>query len=251
LIVKGSLSDNLRSLSSDLSDMEMVLFDTDGHTNMPSPDEVIRLKALCKDLGMTCTVHFPVDICASDDARIRRRCEDKCLRTVELFSQLAPFAWILHLTGAKRGRIPDDDIEKWRDKSRKSAERICSALDNKSKLCVETLDYDFSFIEDIVSDTGLSICLDIGHLIKFGYPVRQRIKKYMPLARVVHIHGVKPDGTDHVDLSYCSRELISETIAMMSDNSERVMTLEVFEDDYEPSLKVLKEICKTRFSAEN
>jgi sugar phosphate isomerase/epimerase len=247
-VINGSLSDNLRRISSDVSDMEIVLFDTEEQSNMPSEEEVSELRRLCGELDITCTVHFPVDVCASSDAAQRRDCEDKCMRTAELFAPLDPFAWILHLVGGTRGRTPDSDIAKWREESRKSAGRIASVINDKRRLCVETLDYDFTFVEDIVEDLGLSVCLDVGHLVRFGYPVRRNIKKYMPHTRVVHVHGVKPDGTDHVDLSYFDSGLLSETIELMSDGCERVMTMEVFEDDYERSVSVLRKISGARCS---
>ena len=239
-VIEGSLADNLRYLSSDVSDMEIVLFDTQEQSNMPSHDEVRELYDICCERDMTCTVHFPVDICPSPDAGERVSCEDVCLRTIELFAPLEPFAWISHLVGEQRGKIPSDDMKKWCDASRKSAARIAAAVDDKRKVCVETLDYDLAQVLDIVDTLGLSVCLDIGHIIKFGYPVREQIKRYMPRTRVVHVHGVKPDGTDHVDLSYFDKDLFAEMIKHMSHGDEKVLTMEVFGRDYERSLAVLE-----------
>ena len=63
---------------------------------------------------------------------------------------------------------------------------------------------------------------------------------------MLHLHGVKPDGTDHVDLSYFDTELFKQVEEIMSDGEEKVMTIEVFENDYDCSLETIK---KTRAEA--
>ena len=68
-VIPGTFADNLRYLSNEVSDMEIVLFDTPEHSNMPAKDEVRALKDLCGELGMSCTVHCNScvrSICSSD-----------------------------------------------------------------------------------------------------------------------------------------------------------------------------------------
>nr|MBP9976033.1 hypothetical protein [Synergistaceae bacterium] len=62
-VIPGTFADNLRYLSNDVSDMEIVLFDTPEHSNIPSKDEVRALRDLCGGLDMSCTVHLPSEIC--------------------------------------------------------------------------------------------------------------------------------------------------------------------------------------------
>ena len=246
-VIRGSLADNLRHLSSCVSDMEVVLFDSNGCSNIPSRAEVEELRRICGDLGMTCTVHFPADISPHLEKGARVRDEEMCLRTIDLFAPLEPFAWIMHIMGDLRGKEPSADMKKWREEGGKSAERIACAVTDKKTICLETLDYDFAPAETIVSDLGLSVCLDIGHMVKFGHSVRSEIKRLLPYARVIHAHGVKPDGTDHVDLSFFDASLLAETIAWTDDGSERVMTMEVFEADYSKSLDVVNDILRHAF----
>ena len=242
--MEGSFEDNMRALSHDVSDMELVLFDTPEHSNIPSEDEIYRLSALREELGMTCTVHFPADLCTTVLPVERTELEDRCLRTVELFSPLEPFAWILHVCGEIRGVRPSGDMREWQELTAQSLSRLKERSGAAEKICVETLDYDFSYIYDIVRALGFSICLDIGHLVKYGYPAAELSKKYMPMAKVLHIHGVRPDGTDHVGMEYFDKGLFREVSEIISDGDgmERVMTLEVFEEDYFTSLKTVREL---------
>ena len=239
-VIPGSFADNLRYLSNDVSDMELVLFDTPEDSNMPSKDEISALKDLCGELGMSCTVHFPADICVYAPTEVLREREEKCLRTLDLFEDLDPFAWILHIVGENRGDPPSRDIDGWLEKSLLYAERIAGAANDRKKICIETLDFDPRYVEHLADSAGTSICLDVGHLIRCGRPVGETALRSADSVRVLHVHGVMPDGTDHRDLSYIDPELFRSVSSMMSDGEERVMTLEVFEGDYDRSLEAIK-----------
>lgn len=242
-VVEGSFADNLRELSREVQDMQLVLFDNEYGSNIPSKEEVARLAELKEELGMSCIVHFPHDICLSPEAAERRRCEDSCLRMMELFAPLAPFAWILHLDGEQYGAYPSANMEGWLEKTRRSVERLAAAARDKSEICAETLDYNFRIVYPLVVEQGLSVCLDIGHLVRYGHPVLEQMDSYLPRTRVIHIHGVKPDGTDHVDMSWFDPALFREVIKRLgADGRERVMTLEVFEDNYEKSLAAIEKM---------
>ncbi|MDD4160398.1 MAG: cobamide remodeling phosphodiesterase CbiR [Synergistaceae bacterium] len=239
-VIPGSFADNMRSLSPDVSDMEIVLFDTPEHSNMPSKEEVLVMKDLCSELDMSCTVHFPSEIFVSCSEPDRRQREEMCLRTIELFAPLDPFAWILHVLGEKRGRSPSIDADMWLEKSISSAGIVAEAAGDRRKICIETLDYDPMYVKYLAEGAGTSVCLDLGHLVKCGYPVHETASSFADDVRVLHIHGVMPCGTDHRDLSYFDPDLFDSVRGIMSGGKDRVMTIEVFEDDYLRSLEAIK-----------
>ena len=241
-VTPGTFADNMRCLSPDVSDMEIVLFNTPEHSNMPSKEEVLLLRDLCSELDMSCTVHFPSEIFVSCSDLERREREDMCLRTISLFAPLDPFAWILHVVGEKRGNSPSADMEKWFKKSISSAGMIAEAVSDKKKVCIETLDYDPWYVKHLANAVGTSICLDLGHIVKYGRPVLEIAGSLADDVRVLHIHGVMPGGTDHRDLSYFDSDLFKSVTDMMSGGEERIMTIEVFEDDYARSLRAMKNI---------
>ena len=242
-VVAGGLADNAKALSQEVSDMEIVLFDTPQASNIPTSDEILRLKELCGELDISCTVHFPTDLCLSQGKKQQTACEDSCLEIAELFAPLEPFAWILHLDGDIRGEdIPSYNIERWRTLANSSLNSIAVKTGFAQKICVETLDYDFCYADDIVLQNGLSICTDVGHLVRYRRDVTAALQKYLPHTKVLHIHGVKADGTDHVDMSYFDTELLREVLSLCDDGIERVMSMEVFEEDYHKSLEVFKDL---------
>ena len=240
-VVNGSFADNMRELSHCVDSMQFVLFDNEYGSDIPSKEEVRELAALQEDLGMSCTVHFPHDICLSPDVAERVRCEDSCLRIMELFDALDPFAFILHLDGEQFGKYPSADMERWSEMSAGSLARLARAARSSKKICVETLDYDIAIAYPLIKANGMSVCIDIGHLVRYGHPVLEQTQMYMADTPVLHIHGVKPDGTDHCSMEHFDAGLFASVIEKLAaDGRERIMTIEVFEDDYRRSINAIK-----------
>lgn len=235
------MADNLKHLARDVSDMEIVLFEAPGRSNMPMRSEVLALRNLCTELEMTCTVHFPVDMRAAENASERKKDEDACLRTIELFEPLEPFGWVLHLVGRKGQPFPGCETACWLENAEKSTSRIATELQDRQTLCAETLDYNFSVAQNLVKLLGISVCFDIGHVMLLGLPVLEQLALFLDQTRIVHLHGVATDGLDHVDLSHCDGAFLKNVHALLlGDGKERVVTIEVFEDDYNRSVEVLK-----------
>ncbi len=240
-VVHDGFAGNLRELSRDVDDMQLVLFDNAYGSNIPSKDEVRALAELKLELGMSCTVHFAENVCMSLDASERRRCEDSCLRIMELFDCLNPYAYVLHLCGERYGTVPSADMERWRELTAGSAGRIAGAAHDRKLICAETLDFNFGYLWPVIAETGISACIDVGHLVMYGYPVEELLTKYLSATRVLHIHGVKPDGVDHSAMTYFDKGLLSRVLKILaSDGGERIMTIEVFEDDYGTSVDFLR-----------
>ena len=238
----GNFFDNMRRLSNDVDDMEVVLWDNEYGSNIPTKADVKRLRDLRDKLNMSCCVHFSTNVSFETSEQARTRCEDKCLRTMELFSELDPYAWVLHLHGELFGPLPSNNMPWFYEATRKSAQRLASATDFPEKICAENLDFSLDYIIDIVKEVGFSVCLDIGHLVHTREDVKANVEKFLPYSRILHLHGVKPDEklTDHVDLSYFDQTLLEWIFRKLADGRDRIMDLEVFEDDFEKSINVLR-----------
>lgn len=238
----GNFFDNMLCLSNDVDDMEIVLWDNQYGCNIPTRDEVKRLRDLREELDMSCCVHFSTNVSFETSPAGRTRCEDKCLRTMELFSELDPYAWVLHLHGELFGPVPSKNMPWFYEVTRKSAQRLASATDNPEKICAENLDFSLDYIIDIVKEAGFSICLDLGHLVHTREDVKANVEKFLPYTRILHLHGVKPDEnlTDHVDLSYYDQNMLEWIFRRLADGRDRIMDLEVFEQDYHTSIEFLR-----------
>ena len=240
-VVRGGFAENMRELSRDVDDMQLVLFESARASNIPSKSEVRELAALKRELSMSLTVHFAENVCMSLDAAERIRCEDSCARIMELFDEAEPYAYVLHLCGEQFGKMPSADMSRWRELTARSAERVASFARDRKLICAETLDFDFDYLWPIICEVGISACVDVGHLVMYGYPVEERLLKYLSKTRLLHIHGVRPDGTDHSAMSYFDATLLSRLLKILSqDGQSRLMTIEVFEDDYAKSIEFLR-----------
>ncbi|MBI9074569.1 MAG: sugar phosphate isomerase/epimerase [Desulfatibacillum sp.] len=244
-IIPDDVLPNIVFLADKIDDVELVLFQSDEISNIPTHEQVKELRNIADDKGLSYTVHLPLDTwTGSTDEAIRRSSVEKIKRVMDRMAPVAPvapFAYICHLHGEKRGKKPVNDPAAWTAQHVKSLTEILSIAEPRD-ICIETLDYPFSMVENIVWDLNLSICLDIGHLIIGGYDVEDHLDKYLARARVLHLHGVN-QGKDHTDISHVDPALLNELMERINKDSEpeRVCTLEIFsQKHFERSLKVLR-----------
>jgi sugar phosphate isomerase/epimerase len=243
-IIPADLTANARWLAPAVDDMELVLFEAGGMSNFPDDRMICGLRDVTRSHGLSYTVHFPSDVFLGDfDPAERLRSIERCIQVYELTRPLTPFAYIMHFHGDRRGKIPSADVPLWLEYLKDSMRRLVDAGLPPRMICVETLDYPFELVERIVFDHDLSICLDVGHILFYGHSLASYLKRYFERCRVVHLHGERK-GEDHHDIAGIDPAQLEMLLKPLccEENSERVMTLEVFcETDFRRSLAVLED----------
>jgi sugar phosphate isomerase/epimerase len=230
-IVPDEILPNVLYLADKVDDIELVLFESDEFSNLPDAATVKRLREIADETALTYTIHLPLDTwMGHEQASVREQSVDKCLRVIDRTTPLSPFAYVLHFHGDERGECPSPDLNRWIEGHRRSVEKLLLNV-HSHDLCVETLDYPFSVIEDIVGDYNLSACLDIGHLLMCGHAPEDYLNRYLPRTRVLHLHGIE-DGHDHRSLSFFPAGLLSNIIEHLGNGSNipRVLTMEIFDE---------------------
>ncbi len=241
-IVPDDILPNVRYLADKVDDIELVLFESDEISNIPDEATVSTLAAIAEESNLTYTVHLPLDAYlghADEDVRVASI--GKCKRIVERVEPLRPHGYLLHFHGDRRGRMPSDDLPRWLDNHRRSLDVLCESVGPEA-LCVETLDYPFALVEDVVIERGLSVCLDIGHLLLGGYSVEEHLDRHLARTRVLHVHGVA-DGRDHLDLSHLDPAVLEDLVRRLEADGSvtRVFTAEIFsEEDFDASRRVME-----------
>lgn len=245
-ILPADILPNVEFLAPLVEDVELVLFESDEISNLPSPSAVEELGRLARSKGLSYTVHLPMDahLGAPEEPR-RLAAVGKCQRVIDLTVPLDPFALIVHFhhDDYKTG-IPAHTVPAWQEALRRSVRELLDHGVPSRALCVETLSYPFDLVAGIVEEFDLSVCLDVGHLVLFGFDVAEAIRRYWPRTRVIHIHGVHA-GKDHKDLSLLDPDipLMILSAAHGDPRTGRVLTLEVFnEPDLRGSLAVLERL---------
>ncbi len=254
---------------------------------LPSKDEIRELVNLSHSLDLTYNVHLPVDVSLTDASKTERiKAVDTIKRVLELCVPLNPTTHTLHLEFNYRktdkhnksdnynkadNRLfdsdlsyleSDDNLKIWREIARESLENLSLSLADPSIISIETLDYPFEYIADIVDEYGFSICIDAGHLIRYGYNYYNHIdvdsidgwnvkaqfdittlfNRYRDKIPLVHLHGVDfssftssaagLDSTrflpkDHQSLDKTPPSMLAPTMNLLKEFTG-VVSLEVF-----------------------
>jgi len=244
-IVPDDLIPNVTYLADLVDDVELVLFESDELSNLPDEDTIETLATLADEHDLTYTVHLPLDIdLGSSDASVRWRSVAKCLRVLHLTQVLNPFAYLLHLYGGATDLQSAATLSIWTAALTESIEHFLDGGAAPETICVETLAYPYEYVWDLVQRYGLSVCLDIGHILLNGYDLAAYLDAYWARCRVVHLHGIR-EGRDHCDIGGLPDHVLKLILNRLSSPAdlERVVTLEVFgRSDFEHSLETLRTV---------
>ena len=237
---------NVKMLGSYLDEIELLLFESTGRDALPSGSVIAELGRLAGEFDLSYNVHLPTDISISDLNLDRQRdAVETMVRVIELVQPLCPSALILHVPYIDESS-KDDNSRRWQDRVYKNLEKMLAVVENRKIIAIETLEYPLELLETVIVDLGLSICLDLGHLMVYGYDVKEVFNKYVLKTSVLHLHGVE-HNRDHTTLSRLSPELI-ETVLGVLRRFTGVVSLEVFSyDNLISSLQFLENHWERRF----
>lgn len=247
-ILADDILPNVQYLAPLVDDIELVLFESEGVSNLPSRQVIEQLAALATEHDLTYTVHFPLDIQpGSEDPSLRSECIASILSIIELTRSLKPFGYVLHLTPELYGTVPSPEVERWHECLGKTLQSLFEQTDISPRMfCIETLSYPFAYVQDLVERYDLSVTLDIGHVWLMGYDTSEVMDSLLDRTRICHLHGVK-GGADHLGLNEGNTNQIEYFLKRLrlqgeQDGVERVLTLEVFsEAQFHASLSLMQE----------
>ena len=225
-IYPDHMHSNVKMLAPYLEEIELLLFESSPAGSLPSAHEIRELSELAKTSGLTYNIHLPIDISVSDrDPSVRRHGVEIIKRIIELTAPLTPTTYTLHIPWEEPG-AQKENLTKWQERSYRSIEQILAGGIPGRTLSVETLMYPFEWLDDILIDLNLSVCLDLGHLILQGFDIEAHFKKYVERTSIIHLHGVK-DNRDHLSLDMLPQRDLTAVIEILKQFTGTV-SLEVF-----------------------
>jgi sugar phosphate isomerase/epimerase len=242
-VLPADMVTNVRRLAGTVDDIELLVFESDAMAELPDDRTLGELGRIAGAESLTYTVHLPLDISfGHPDAAERERSIEKCVRTVERMSVLNPFAWILHCD-RQSAEVKALHDAVWVENTAQSLSRLLACGIDPKSVCVETLDGNSALLEPVIRESGVSVCLDIGHLLLYGLDLDNHLATCGDKARVMHWHGVI-DGKDHQAISGMHAGWLERIIAAAAQNgSGRVVTIEVFnQEDLDASLRIMEEL---------
>jgi sugar phosphate isomerase/epimerase len=250
MVYGEDLIHNVEILSDLVKDIEIVLFHTPELNNIPSCREIERIKEIGGRKGLSFTVHFPASLePASEKRNLMEESLEIAAEAVARFSCLHPRHYILHLPFSRPTLVaipgfyfswkPTEEWHQWSHRAEEALERINRLLGPADSLLIENINYSPRFLEPFWQKGLCAFCLDIGHLLLGGEAVSEVLNQYLPVTRVIHLHGV--DGfKEHISLSCLPPRPLQSWFRMLKKAAyQGVVTLEVFDPlDLEESLNI-------------
>jgi len=241
---------NVRRLAPLVDDVELVLFEVDGQSNLPSQVIVAELNALASAHNLTYTVHLPLDLrLAACDDGWRHSSMDKACCVIRSTRSLNPWAYVIHLDGAElQAGITSATLARWRDQAARSLEMIGQEAGDLRLLAVENLEhYDPQAFLPLLDRLPVSLCVDVGHFLKSGEDTLPYLQAHLGRTRVVHVHGFR-DGRDHRSLDLLPDGLLTQMLdLLLAAHYQGVLTVEVFtEQHFSPGRELILTLMEER-----
>lgn len=134
-----------------------------------------------------------------------------------------------------RGDAGDDDgVRRWQERAVKSLEALSPHLERLADISIETLWYPPAHLFPVLDAVDVSLCIDAGHLIKYGYDITSLFQRYGHRVPLMHLHGVDfshDPPRDHLGLSRTPADRFAATREVLS-RFTGVVSLEVFKREH-------------------
>lgn len=233
-IIPDNIIPNVKKLGGFFDEIELLVFESMPDDVLPSKDDVQQLLYLSEKLNLTYNIHMPVDVSLTcESAEKRQKGVDMLLKIIELFAPLNPTTHTLHLEmepDIKDNIENPEKLQIWEKRTRQSLGSLVSHLSDPGMISIETLDYPFEFVESLVEQLSLSVCIDAGHQIKHGYNLMETFERHKFRTPVIHLHGVdfsQKKIKDHTGLDKLPKQYFRQVQTILKQFTG-VVSLEVF-----------------------
>jgi len=239
MIYGNQLLENVCRLANVFDNIEIILFHTPSQHNIPSREEIQKLYEISRHKGVTYTVHLPASLqIASADSGTRIKHVELAIDLIEKTAACEPVYYILHIPYTRPTLVPMpgeyfnfEFMKKkrsWYKRACASLEKISSAVEHDGRLLLENINYSPQCLQTFTAASQCGICLDVGHLILGQEHVGDVLKRFLPAAREIHLHGVK-GYMDHLSLTALEPSRIDKWLNyFIQMNYEGIVNLEVF-----------------------
>lgn len=219
----------MRAVGPFVDEIELILFESNPES-LPTGREVKTLETLSKDLDITYNIHLPLDVYLGSHDDTQRKESIEILNAI--FNHTAPLNPTTHTLHLEYNGLPDDEEnrKRWKSLLFMSFEDFRSEGISGESISIETLSYPLNWLNDIIEEFNLCVCMDVGHLLLTGISLSDMYKKYCDRISIYHVHGVK-GGRDHQSVNHLSEATWNELLNMLK-RFQGVVSMEVFSLDH-------------------
>jgi adenosylcobalamin phosphodiesterase len=239
-IYPDSYVQNVKMLAPYLDEIEMILFESNPNS-LPSKHEIKELFALSNQYDVSYNIHLPLDMSLGvKDSSMRHSAIETIKQVMDLTAPLFPKSYTLHLPYGESD-FENERVKRWKERTYHSMDTLCSFGFNSRTISIETLNYPLEWVEEILLDFNLSVCMDLGHLILYELDMKDVFDRYKNRTSIIHLHGAN-DNQDHQPLDLLSKSNLM-TILTMLKQFIGIVSIEVFSFDHlNASLKYLESV---------
>jgi len=233
---------NVRMLGPYFDEIELLFYEGSPREGLPPKGVIRELSELSKGYDLSYSVHLPIDLSLGDrDPSRRQAAVETIKRMMDLTLPLSPSTSILHIPPSdESGR--GDSVKRWQDRVSESLGALTASVCGK-ELSVENLNYPLEWIEAIIRHYDLSLCIDIGHLVRLGLETRAIFDRHSERISTIHLHGVER-GRDHKALPWLPEKEMDQVLEILRTFTGSV-SLEVFSfADLDASVRFLEQKCR-------
>ena len=217
---------NVEMLGPYMDEIELLLFESDSVKTLITPQVLEDLMRLSQDLQVSYNIHLPTDRSISDpDKDIQNRTVDMLAYLIEQLAALRPTSYTLHIPPPEELNS-DDQLRSWLYVVYQNLKKMAGLGLPAHLIAIETLDYPFDLIADIIDELNYRICMDVGHLMLSGYDIERFFQRFEKKVSIIHLHGVL-DGRDHLSLANLPAELL-ESFLKLLQKFKGTVSIEVF-----------------------
>ena len=227
-VIPADLLANVQLLAEMVDDVQLLFFESRAKARLPHRVEVAALQELARENDLTYTVHLPTDIRLGAAAAVERQAGlDEICRLVDELAPLAPSSFDLHLR-PEHGLAEDE----WLGHIDRSLASLAGALgETRAMVGIENIDYPYGIIRPLVAQHGFAVCLDLGHLLRYGHDWQEAFACDLLRANHIHYHGVN-GCQDHAAVLE-KQDMVTVRLGelLLRSAFQGVLTLEVYDLD--------------------
>lgn len=218
--------ENIQRLAPFVDEIELLLFES-AESSLPQRSEIDEMASLAYVHKITYNVHLPIDLdLANSDRQIRRQGVERLTNAIDRVRPLSPTTHTLHLP-FNEADTKSGTVEKWVLHNRESLFEILDAVKiAPDNISIETLSYPPFWFEQLVAELDLAVCIDIGHLLRYGFNLESVWNTFKSRTTMIHLHGVYR-GEDHLSLNRIAAEHREQIRTCLGDYTGG-LSLEVF-----------------------
>lgn len=222
---------NVRRLAGTVQDVEWVVFEVT--YGLPGPEVVDEMAHLARQYGHSYTVHLPLDLAlAAEDEAARLAAVETARRVIAAARPLAPWAYVLHLLPGPEAAADRRVSPGWTECALRSLQELGAEAGGPERLAVENVpEYPPHCLWPLLERLPVSLCLDVGHLLRQGRDPRPLFAALCDRVRTLHLHGCCA-GRDHRTLAAMDQGWLLDLLRLCRLRRFcGVATIELFESE--------------------